>query len=141
MKRTANKYGMIKLSIEKFVDYLTPILNELEVDTILLTHPACFDRDGYHYVAKSTRLLYGYGTDWTEEEAFKKMAYELKNIVEVRIKTDKHYNEKVIDRIGIYQIQIQETKGWGPESDDISIPDDIIGVWCRYSFPKVIDKN
>ena len=138
MKRTANKYGMIKLSIEKFVDYLTPILNELEVDTILLTHPACFDRDGYHYVAKSTRLLYGYGTDWTEEEAFKKMAYELKNIVEVRIKTDKHYNEKVIDRIGIYQIQIQETKaGVGGKKE----MEEIVGVWCRYSFPKVIDKN
>jgi len=138
VKRTANKYGMIKLSIEKFVDYLTPILNELEVDTILLTHPACFDRDGYHYVAKSTRLLYGYGTDWTEEEAFKKMAYELKNIVEVRIKTDKHYNEKVIDRIGIYQIQIQETKaGVGGKKE----MEEIVGVWCRYSFPKVIDKN
>jgi len=133
----ANEYGMIKLPIDEFVDYLTPILNEVGVETIELTKSVCFDRDRYHYVAKSTRLFYGYGREWTKEEAFKKMAEQLKILVEKRIMTDEHYGETPVDRIGIYNIQIQETKaGVGGKKE----MEEIVGVWCRYSFPSVVDK-
>jgi len=134
MANKVDKYGVTLLPIEDFFDYLQPILNEIGFELIIMTKPVCSDTTGDEYVAKSNRTFYGYGTDWTKEEAFKKMGEFIKEECLYKKTTYGH------TKIAIYQFRVQVTQeGYPPESGHVGR--DFIGIWCRYSFPKVIDKN
>ena len=125
----ANEYGMIELPIDEFVDYLTPVLNAIGVETIELINPACFDRDRDYYIATTERIFFGYGNKWTKEEIFKRMAEHLTGVAKNRL-----YPMGKIRKIGVYKIHVQETK----ETD---LSPEMVGIYCRCSFPKDIDEK
>jgi len=131
-----SKYSMSMtvLPIEDFFDYLVPILNEIGFELIIMTKPVCRDTDGNEYIANTNRTFYGYGTDYTKEEAFKKMGEFIKEECLYKKITYGH------TKIAIYQIRVQVTKeGYPPESEQVGR--DFVCIWCRYSFSKNIDKS
>lgn len=98
---------MIDLSVEKFIDYLSPVIEEFGTEIIQLESPSCRDKDGYGYLAKSRHILYKYGTDADidEQEAIEKMAEDMKREVESRLFQKKVGNIVLnIERLGIYKI-------------------------------------
>ena len=110
------------ISVEKFIDYLSPILYELGTEVIQMESPACYDTDGYGYLAKSRFLHYGHCTEFDDQEAIEKMADSMKREVEVRIMTEEHEKcDMHTERLGIYTIHIQHEK------------EDLL-LWVRYCF-------
>ena len=100
----------ISISVEKFIDYLSPILYELGTEVIQVESPTCYDTDGYGYLAKSRHIFYKYGTesDTNEQEMIERMAEDMKREVESRQRQKMVGNITLhTERLGIYTIRGQ----------------------------------
>jgi len=123
------------IPVEKFIDYLIPLVSHIDTEVIQLESPRCSDRDGYGYLAKSRFVFYRYnefGKDIDEQEVIEFMSNNIKEELENKIKQSKEDNKYILNikKFGIYQIWVQHD-----HLDNLKKGDKYgLLVWVRYGF-------
>lgn len=125
------------VSIEKFIDYLIPLVSHLDTEVIQLESYRCKDHEGYGYLAKSRFVYYRdneFGKDIDEKEIIEFMANNIKEELENKIKQSEEDSTYILNikKLGLYQIWVQHDV-----SDNIKQGQKYgLLVWIRYGFGK-----
>lgn len=125
------------ISIEKFIDYLIPLVSHLDTEVIQLESYRCKDNEGYGYLAMPRFVYYKdneFGKAIDEKEIIEFMANNVKEELENKIKQAKEDSTYILNikKLGLYQIWVQH-----------NVPDNIkegqnygLFIWIRYGFGK-----